>query len=269
MRMDLQRARAFVETHGTPIERARLHALLGGGQATLPPELAGLQNPDGGFPYGLQIGRPSTLNHTALALGWLVDLGQAEGQVARGAYAFLHSRQTLGGIWRESQDLPQDDLPLWMDPESAVADVYTTALCAATLLDDEQAELALHRAVGWLQTQQGRDGLLHGFRLHASWLAAPVFAQILGDEARPTRRLIAGLGRALTPEWTASMIAEMLSRLLQAGYTPRTEVVARGWELLQGAQEADGSFASEDGVEGAVAATLRVLDVARRLGRIR
>lgn len=245
-----------------------MEALLGRGPATeILPELATLQNPDGGFPYGLQAGHPSTLYYTCQVVDWLDDLGQATSPAALAAYAFLRSRQTLGGIWREDQALRRDDLPLWMDPEATAADVYLTALCAATLLRDDDASIGIDRAVVWLQTQQGRDGLLQGFRLHASWLAMPAFAEMLGQEARPTRRLITGLGKALTSEWAASMIAEMLRRLLDAGYSLRTEVVARGWELLQQAQQPDGSFDSEEAPEGAVSATLAVLQVARLLGR--
>ncbi len=106
MSMDLQRARAFVEAHGTPIERARLVSLLDGrAPESVPPELALLQNPDGGFPYDLRTGQPSTLHHTALVLGWLGDLRQSESKTAGGAYAFILSREAARGIWRESPDL--------------------------------------------------------------------------------------------------------------------------------------------------------------------
>ena len=268
MALDLQQARTFVETHGTPIERARLVALLNRRRPdAVPPELATLQNPDGGFPYELQANQPSTLHHTALVVRWLQNRRQTRSATAGGAYAFILSRQTQRGIWRESPELQRFQLPLWMDPESAVADIYTTALCAATLLAYSDAALAVDRAVAWLQTQQGRDGLLAGFKLHASWLAVPAFAEMLGQDARPTRRLIAGLGDALNPEWMPSMLAGMLDRLLDAGYSQRTEVVARAWELLQTMQEQDGSFVSEDGPDGAAATTLLVLDVMRRLGR--
>lgn len=266
--MDLRRARTFVEDHGTPIERARLVALLDRRwPEVVPPELAALQNPDGGFAYELRPGEPSTLHHTALVLSWLQDLHQGESATADGAYAFLLSRQTKRGIWRESRDLQRFELPPWMDPDSAAADVYTTALCATTLLTHEDAALAVDRGVAWLQTQQGRDGLLAGFKVHASSLAVPAFSDILGQDGRATRRLIAALGEALTPEWTPSMVAAMLQRLLDAGFSQRTEVVARGWELLQTMQAPDGSFASEDESEGPVAITLTVLDVARRLRR--
>lgn len=267
---DPQLARAFIAQHGTPLERARLAAReQKGAPHDVPPELAALQNPDGGFPYELQTGRPSALNHTALALQWLQELRLSGSATAGGAYAFLLSRQIRRGIWRESTDLQAFSLPLWMDPESAAGDVYTTALCARTLLGRPDADLALDRAVAWLQTHQGRDGLLEGFKAPASWLAVPVFAHLLGHDARATRRLVAGLGAALSDEWTPAMLAGMLRSLLDAGYNLRTELVSRGWTLLQTQQQPDGSFAPDEGTESAADVTLMVLDVARRLGASR
>ncbi len=268
MEIDIQKGRAFVQAQGSPIERARLVALLDGTRPpSVPPEIQAVQNPDGGFPYELRAGQPSTLNHTALVLEWLHDLGHGDDPAAAGARAYLRARQTLGGIWREDRALQQEEWPLWMDPESTAADVYTTALCGAALHEDDSAIIQLDRAVAWLQTQQGRDGLLHGFKLQASILALPIFAHLLGDQARPTRRLVAGLGQALTAGWDGSLIAELLFRLRQSGYGFHTEVVTRAWELLQQSQAADGSFASEEGPEGVVAATIRALDIAHSIGQ--
>lgn len=262
MAIDINKGRAFVQEHGSPLERARLATLLDKAHSTaVPPELHILQNPDGGFPYQLQSGQPSALNHTVLVLEWLTDLGLGDEPVAGGARAFLRARQTYGGIWREDRALQHEELPLWMDPDSTPADVYTTALCASALIGDVATVIQIDRAVTWLQTQQGRDGLLHGFKIQASTVALPVFADLLGEEARPTRRLVAGLGRALTPEWDAGLLAQLLFRLRQAGYGFHTEVVARAWDLLQAAQAADGSFATEE-PEGNLAATIRALDIA-------
>jgi hypothetical protein len=94
----------------------------------------------------------------------------------------------------------------------------------------------------------------------------PVFAGIFGQDARATRRLIGGLGRALSQEWMPSMQAALLMWLLDSGYTARTELVAHAWALLSGTQAPDGSFASEEGPEDAVETTLTALAVAHRLG---
>ena len=265
-RLMLGRARTFVETHGTPIERARLLAVLEGiTPRDVPPELAALQNPDGGFPYDLRTGQPSTLNHTATVLQWLTELGQGESPTAKGAYAFVLSRQTPRGIWREGPEIRALPIPLWMDPDSAAGDVYTTALCTGILYDHDEAGLAIDRAVVWLQAHQGRDGLLEGFKVHASYLAAPAFAQMLGQEGRATRRLVAGLGEALSDAWTPTMVVGMLTGLLEAGYGLRTEVVERGWQQMQTMQQPDGSFLADDDAESAASLTVAALKVARQL----
>ncbi|WP_026369372.1 prenyltransferase/squalene oxidase repeat-containing protein [Kallotenue papyrolyticum] len=267
MAIDLERARRWIEEHGTPLDRQRLMALLGQDvPREVPDALRQLQNPDGGFPLGLIAGRPSALAASVQVLGWLRDLRLADSDVARRALAFIAERQTARGIWRESKALLPFALPPWSDPEAPAADVYTTALCAGTLatLAGDAYELHLDRAVSWLQSQQGRDGLLIGFRAHSSWLALPAFALILGHETRATRRLVGGLGNLLADSWTGAMLAWMLQALLDAGYTRRTELVNRAWQLLQAAQQPDGSFTGDEGDDPAQT-ILQALDVAQRI----
>ena len=149
------------------------------------------------------------------------------------ALDFVTKRQTRRGIWREAAELAAWELPLWMDATSPAADIYTTALCAGALAQYGGNELAVDRGVSWLQTQQGRDGLLPGWKLHSSWLALPAFVQVLDVQTRSTRRLVGGLGEALSSKWTGDMLAGCLSACLAAGYTLHTTLVARAWELLQ------------------------------------
>lgn len=267
MAIDLERARTFVETHGSALEEARLHSLLDGVTPDEMPEaLSSAQNDDGGFAFDLVATRPSSLVTTAHVLSWLRDLRLNESPKAQQAIDFIVSRQTPRGIWREHRELQQYNPPLWMDPESSAADVYTTALCASTILTVSDDDLPPDLAVNWLQTQQSRDGLLIGFKAHSSWLAVPTFAGILGQETRATRRLIAGLGELLADDWPGSMVAWLLQSLLSAGYTQRTEVVSRAWVMLSNAQQADGSFTTEDD-DSPVQATLRAIDVVQRIGK--
>jgi hypothetical protein len=263
--IDLKRAGTFIQTHGTSVDRARLEALLENRfPQNVPAVLRAAQNSDGGFAFDLHAGRPSAFTTTAQSLRWLHDLRLLDSAEGCAAVRFIVDRQTLRGIWREQPSLQPFDPPPWMDPESAAADVYTTALCAGTLaVVSQDNDLQIDRAVGWLQTQQGRDGLLAGFKAHSSWLALPAFVHILGQETRATRRLVAGLGKILSSAWPASMLTWLLQALLDAGYTHHTKLVDRAWTLLANAQQADGSFAAED--DDAVETTLRAIDVARRL----
>lgn len=258
-------ARNFVETHGGPIDRARLHALLDNiVPAALPEDIGALQNADGGFALELKPGRPSALSTTCYVLTWLRDLRLAEHDAAQRALQFVLARQARRGIWREAAALQAYNPPAWMDPEAPAADIYTTAICASTVAVLTDDELAVEIAVNWLQTQQGRDGLLNGFKAHSSWLAVPAFVTALGHETRATRRLIAGLGQLLSPEWNGTMLAWLLQALLDGGYSRRTEVFNRAWIQLEAAQQPDGSFSTEEG-EDSVHTTLQALSVAVRL----
>lgn len=263
--IDLMRARLFVEAHGSAIDLARLHALLDHQlPAAIPTELKALQNNDGGFALAFNPGRPSALSPTAYALTWLRDLNLAASTEAQRALDFIAQRQTPRGLWRENPALQVYNPPPWMDPESPAADVYTTAQCASALATFSDAyELEVEQAVAWLQTQQSRDGLLIGFKAHSSWLAVPAFAAALEHDTRSTRRLIGGLGELLSSDWDAAMLAWLLQALLDGGYTRRTQLVNRAWQMLQSAQQPDGSFAAED--EDAVLTTLQAIDVAQRI----
>lgn len=265
MKLDLERATAFVETQGSALDRARVHVITGTVQLMeVPDELRALQNADGGFPVGLVVGRPSALSPTAHALSWLRDLQLVERAEAQRALAFIAARQMPRGIWRERLDVQPFNPPPWMDPESTAADVYTTALCAGTIAVLSDDDLPVDLAVNWLQTQQGPDGLLIGFKAHSSWLAVPAFERINGQEGRATRRLIAGLGDILDEEWPGSMLAWMLQCLLDAGYTRRTQLLNRAWQFLVAAQQPDGSFSVDEG-DDPIQTTIQAIDVAQRL----
>lgn len=267
MTINIERARLFVDEHGTAVERARAAALVDNRKPEqAPDEIRALQNADGGFPVGLVAGRPSALSPTAYVLTWLRELGLRKSPEAQRALALISQRQLRSGIWREQPEVQQFDVPLWMDPDSTAADIYTTALCAGTLAVLGADELPVDIAANWLQKQQARDGVLTGFRAISSWLAVPAFAQIYGRETRATRRLIGGLGGILSEEWSAGMLAWMLQSLLDAGYTRRTELVDRAWNMLVAAQQPDGSFAPDED-ESPVQITLQAIDVARRMPR--
>ncbi len=184
--MNFEQASTFVATHGDELQQARLHVLHTKRAAlTLPQQLAATQNADGGWAYDLVAGRPSSLHTTAAVLQTLEDLGLLAEPAARHALAWMAAQQSKRGIWRESPALQAFEPPLWMDPNDTAADIYTTALCASTLALYSDDTLPPDRAVNWLQTQQGRDGLLAGFRVVATAQALPAFVEISGRRGAP------------------------------------------------------------------------------------
>lgn len=262
--MNIATASAFLQAQDSEIVQARLTALQTRRAGTLPVALLAAQNSDGGWPYAGVTGRPSSLHETVTVLEWLADVGQIETLAATRSLAFLVQQQSKRGIWREATTLVPFGLQPWMDPESTAADIYTTALCASAVAQWSEHDLAVDRAVYWLQSQQGRDGLLAGFRLHSSWLALPAFVQALDATARATRRIVGGLGEALDPAWTGSMLARCLRTFLAANYTTHTPIVARLWTQLQEAQLPSGAVTVEEG-EDQIEATLHAVAVALQL----
>ncbi len=252
--MNLAAACAFVEREGTPLERARLHALLSRRAApAVPEELAAATHADGGWALDWEPDRPSSLHATVHALDALADLGLLETPAAQAGLDFMSMHQSRRGIWREAGELATWELPLWMDSTNPAADVYTTALCAGALAQYGGNELVVDRGVNWLQTQQGRAGLLPGWKLHSSWLALPAFVQVLDVQTRSTRRLVGGLGEALGADWTGDMLTGCLSACLSAGYTLHTTLVARAWDLLRAQQGSDGGWSVAEDERPAVA----------------
>lgn len=78
--MNIERAVAFVQAHGSAVERGRLAAILDGtppGAGVLS-ALAARQQPDGGFAGWLPI---STIGATAYALQWCDDLRLRSGTI--------------------------------------------------------------------------------------------------------------------------------------------------------------------------------------------
>ncbi|GAC1359725.1 MAG: hypothetical protein NVSMB42_19140 [Herpetosiphon sp.] len=264
--MDLQAAITFVATRGTALDKERLAGITERQrQQGLPAALEAARNQDGGWALGLVAGQPSALHTTVLALEALIDIGAAR-EVVQPGLTFLQGRHQPRGVWREVQELKAFSLPPWADPELPAADVYTTALCAGALVAAGGSTLAVDRAVVWLQTQQGRDGLLPGWKLHSSWLALPAFAQSLGIDSRATRRLYGGLSNGLSDEWTGGMIVGCLEAVLQASYDDTGTLTQQLMSMLATKQDATGGFeAGED--EQPVDVTLQAVRVLTRLER--
>lgn len=266
---DLAAASAYVVAHGDALQRARTLALTENQPVAPPPDWLALQQADGGWPLGGSAGRPSSLHATAHALLALLDLRHETLAAAEQARAFIKQRQTKRGVWRESPDLMPFDPPLWQVYDNNAADVYTTALCSSILVPWDVDLLAVDRGVGWLQSQQGMDGLLAGFRLPASWLALPALAQVLNADARAVRRVVAALGDGLSRDWSGAMLAECLRSFAAAGYSPHTtKVVSRALEQLHRDQQPDGSFSAEDEADVAEATVQAIAVLTHRQMRM-
>lgn len=258
----VSRAIAYVEEHGSEIERARLRGILGAPRPDprVTRYFATRQNDDGGFPYQLAQGRPSAINATAMALHWLRDLRLLRSSYVERAVTYLLLSQRPDGSWDESPALVPLDPPPFLRPGDPAVRVYVTALAAWWLAVLEFAgDDAVARAVGFLRGRR-EEGRFRGF-LHATWLGAAVFTMVEGRDGDVAREAIDTLAAVPASQWSPSEIAWMLDALSEAGYGRDHPLVRPMLAMLLDAQGQDGGWASADGEAFAVEATLHALRV--------
>jgi hypothetical protein len=238
--MDLVRAAAFVETAGSPLDRARLRALLHGEPAT--PEALPRANDDGGYSASWS-GEASSLDATCSALDRLSDLGDEAATLRARAILFLQARRRRDGWWQEDPSLAAQ-APPWAMPGDEAATVYITANCGYWC---DNA-----RAADWLGARVSADGRLPSF-LEAHWLAAALLRRHAHAAAFPLVRHLAARIGELGPTdlaWLASSL-------------PAEPVAAVARELLAARQEPDGRWRSEDGEAFDAATTVAAVRVLR------
>ncbi len=256
----LSRAIAYIRDSGDEVERARLAGLLG--WPTPEPRVArallGRQNDDGGFPYGLLPGRPSSLAATFLALRWMDDLRLLASPAAERAAAYLLMVQRPGGAWEESPAvLPFQPRPLHR-PGDPLARVYSTAQGAVwTIRLVGVRHDAVLRAARYLRT-----AVPPGVDAPMGVLAAAVLMAV--DGAAPPA--LEAVARSADEVWSPARQADVLSALHLARVPASDGLVADGIRRLLAWQRADGGWASEEGPDHDVDASLHALGVLLRYG---
>jgi len=268
--MDLARAVAFVEANGTEQERARLHWLVD----AVPPgpairaSLAALQDAGGGFPLGMTPGQPTSVDSALTSLWWIEELGQLESPLAGRACAYLRSVQQADGGWDEDPALAHYDLPPWVQVGHLPTRLYLAAYAAYWLgRRGEMGQPAFLRALDFLRPHQDETGRFHGY-LHTTWIATSAFLLAGPAEDRVSDRGLQALLDLPLGEWEDSQLAWALSCLGPAGLPAAHPFAAQALDALGLRQRPDGSWASEDGDSYAVGATIQVLGVLTRYGRL-
>ena len=264
MSADLERAVAYIREHGAPLELARLHAALGE-RATVEEarqQVAALQNPDGGWPYRQQEGRPSSLAATHHALTWLAELGLRSDATFQRGLNFLLASQQPDGSWRESEQIAALHPPGWMTPVNAMANVYLTA------------DSAYHLAVGRspdLEAVTNACNYLYQLELEEQypqtiWITGALFTIAEGATSEVAKAAREYLEARLDNQWDAGALAWMLNTYLNAGIDPTTPLLARARALLENAQQPDGSFVSDDGDQFALDVTIQAVRALQAAG---
>ncbi len=251
MSVDVDRAVAFVRTHGDEFDRARLDAVLEEGSLLSREQkqrlLAG-QRDDGGWP-AFWASNYSSLDATCFRLAQGEGLGIDPWCPAFvQAVAFLRAHQRQDGSWEEDEAV-RELAPPWARPGELAPRLYLTANCGwwlanATLRGMVSTDEAAQRAGTYLERHLAEDRSLPSF-LHAHWLAGGFWIRL--GRADLAHRVLDYLATRMSDNVPASSLAWILTTLAPLGVSPDHLLIRQATTLLLSQQRADGRWASEDG----------------------
>ena len=259
----MKQAIDFVCKNGNILEKARLDAILGRKKPvkSILRMIANLQNKDGGFPYNMKKGKPSTISDTTVALIWLNDLKMLDSDIGKKAIKHLISLQKENGSWDENPEISSYNPPVWMIPGDKKTIVYDTTYSAFWLgISGHRESLSFKKAYNFLIEYQNESGKFEGF-LHSSWIGTSVIAMNEGWESKRVKMSLEFLDHIDRSSWVASQISWMLWCFVIADGPKDNSFVRKMLQELIKRQRKNGDFASEDGDEFAVNATVEVVKV--------
>lgn len=267
--IDANLAIEFVRKNGNQEQNERLECILTGKKVSeeILVSFLEIQNPDGGFPYGFQKGRPSSIMDTLLALARLEDYNSLDHDSVERITRFLFSIQNSDGSWEEPAIIEQFNPPSWMKPGDLKVRVLATAyvsfwLAKLNYLDRDE----LHDAMDFLIRFVHPDGHFYGF-LHTNWVGASFLAMMLGKDHWAVRGAISYLREVPVDSWVPSQLGWLLWSLTSAGFTAKDPEIKHFLSILNRKQWEDGSFESEnEGME--VETTIGIIKALRSLGLI-
>ena len=259
--MNADISQSFIAKNGTDLENARLQYIL---YESVPnPDVLNsftrLQNEDGGFPCGLQVGSPSSLERTHLSLWWLEELGTLNSIEVDSAIEFLVRKQRDDGSWDENLALPRQCLPPWIIPGDLLTILYLTAYSAYWLgVSGRREHPAFQEALDYLIEYQDDTSEYLSY-LYTTWLATSAFIMACDQYSSTANRgMLALMDRPLS-EYEASQLTWLLNCFSTAGMSRGHHVATHFLIKLRQMRRPDGSWASEDGDIHAVDSTIESL----------
>lgn len=264
----LSRAMNFIEENGDDVERARLAGLLG----RRPPEgrtlrsLTSRQRDDGGFPYGMIPGRPSSVTATARALQWIEDLRVESSAPGQRAVTYLLMVQRPDGAWDESPAVVKFDPPTPVRPGTPFARRYCTGVAALALARRLGGRSdAVSHAAEYLRSH--RDGSAGVDELAET--AALITALLMMADGRDSPVAADGaeaLSRVPSEMWTADRLTAALAAFYTAGFSADDPMA--GWAIprLLDLQTDAGGWSSARGSDHDVEVSLDALSTLSAFG---
>jgi hypothetical protein len=263
----MNKAIDFIYSNGTPIEIARLDSILKRTPSNVLGIIQTLQNEDGGFPYNMEPGNPSTLTTTEFVLEWLHDLALLDSEMGTKAFQFILSMQHQDGTWDEPDKILSYDPPPWMAPHNKYAIAFTTANSAFWLGVKGLKTEPFHRACTFLESSQDKSGKFLGF-IHTTWISTAVLAMEKDWTFNPAVKALSYLDGLSLEQWEASQISWMLWCFALTDIPSSTPFLKKAAAELLTRQKEDGRFQSEDGDSFSVNSTLGAVKVMRAFASI-
>jgi len=256
------RSIAFVEEHGTDLEKVRLSHILHGAEPGLDAveSLVRLQNNDGGFPCRMMQDDPSTVNSTLTALWWLDELGMLGSTVADRSLSYLLLIQKEDGGWDEDPLIARYyEPPPWVKSGDLRTRLYLSAYSVYWLaLGGRRDNPALRKGLKFLlKHQDNLDGFCGPH--HTTWIATSAFIMAGPRYITAVKRGLKVLEDRPLSEWPDSQIAWALCCLGRAGLPEDRPFVKASLVELHSRRKPDGSWLSEDGQAHTVDATIEAL----------
>jgi len=261
--MDVTKALEFVQRMGSEEEVERSECILEGRRpkTRFVEELRRLQNNDGGFPLNREKGKPSTLMDSSVVLVHLEEFNSLQIDIVEKIISFFFARQNKDGSWNEDENILRYNPPPWMNPRDIRVKILSTAYTGFWLAKLGYSEdNRIKKACDFLINYRREDSAFEGFK-HNTWIATSLFAMVYGERCNVTREGLKFLAEIPEDQWIPSQIAWLLWCLSSANFTKNNRFVKYFLNLLSKSQNLDGSFASEDGREFSVSATLEAIKV--------
>ena len=242
--MNAQRAITFVNTHGSPTEKARLRFIWNGTPAedAIVVQLFEGQREDGGFapPWASDY---SSLDATCFRIAQAEQLGMnASHPNLKFAFSFLLGRQNKTGSWEEEPSMA-DAAPLWARPGDKAAQLYLIANCAFWVAQFKVLPEAAELASSYLKLRLGDNAEMTSV-LQTHWLAGALWTK-LGEPEFATR-MIRYLGDRVD-KMTVSELAWMISAFGLAGLPANHALMYSAAVRLNKMQDPTGPWRSQEG----------------------
>jgi len=270
--MNAESSSKFIERFGNMLERYRAKYLFQGARDNEVPlhYLRKLQNQDGGFPYNLEIGKPSSVNETSGILSLVAELNLGESDVGQKAINYLFQIQSPDGSWNENPEISHFNPPRWDNPNNINTRMWLTGDITVHLAQLGYAKSQhVKQACEFLLKHMDEKGKVEGPQI-ATWIAIAIFGMLEGSESPYVRKALAVVERWLAeePEEDSSFLCWYLECLSCAGMPRGHAIVRKCLKKLRTLQNKDGGWKSADGARYNVSTTINALKLLKQFGEL-